>query len=458
MHVRAPAARRAACRRRSRCAPRAAGVAVIFTAPEVPRNRDSDFPYRYDSYFHYLSGFPEPEARGRDRCRRRRDPLDPLLPQQARGARDLGRLSLRPEGGAQALRLRRGLRRSKSSTRRCRSCWRTSRRSSMRSAPDARLDAHVQRWLGAVRAQARAGVGAPVSRARRDPHPRRDAPGQGRAGDRDHAPGREDLRRRARACDAGTRGRAARIRDRGGDCSTNSGATARSSPPTDRSSPAAPMPACCTIARTTPAQGRRPAADRCRLRARRLCLRHHPHLPGQRALQRQHSASSTTSCSRRSARPRSATAPGRHFMEPHDAAVKVLAQGMIDCKLLKGSLDGVLESGATAASTCIAPATGSAATCTTAATIASRIGLAAWAAGDASGSAATPATGRQTTGRVRQGRRQAEGRARTAAEAGKTGRKAAASGAARLPARRPARQWREEAAGNPGAASCRAWC
>jgi Xaa-Pro aminopeptidase len=32
-------------------------------------------------------------------------------------------------------------------------------------------------------------------------------------------------------------------------------------------------------------------------------------------------------------------------MEPHDAAVKVLAQGMIDCKLLKGSLDGVLESG-----------------------------------------------------------------------------------------------------------------
>ena len=38
------------------------GVAVIPTAPEVARNRDSDFPYRHDSYFYYLSGFAEPEA------------------------------------------------------------------------------------------------------------------------------------------------------------------------------------------------------------------------------------------------------------------------------------------------------------------------------------------------------------------------------------------------------------
>jgi Xaa-Pro aminopeptidase len=28
----------------------------------VPRNRDSLYPYRHDSYFYYLSGFPEPEA------------------------------------------------------------------------------------------------------------------------------------------------------------------------------------------------------------------------------------------------------------------------------------------------------------------------------------------------------------------------------------------------------------
>ena len=33
------------------------GVAVISTAPEVARNRDSEFPYRHDSDFFYLSGF-----------------------------------------------------------------------------------------------------------------------------------------------------------------------------------------------------------------------------------------------------------------------------------------------------------------------------------------------------------------------------------------------------------------
>ena len=38
------------------------GVAVIPTAPERVRNRDTHYPYRADSYFHYLSGFPEPEA------------------------------------------------------------------------------------------------------------------------------------------------------------------------------------------------------------------------------------------------------------------------------------------------------------------------------------------------------------------------------------------------------------
>lgn len=38
------------------------GIAVIPTAPEHIRNRDAHYPYRFDSYFHYLSGFPEPEA------------------------------------------------------------------------------------------------------------------------------------------------------------------------------------------------------------------------------------------------------------------------------------------------------------------------------------------------------------------------------------------------------------
>jgi Xaa-Pro aminopeptidase len=38
------------------------GVAIIPTAPEVRRNNDSDYPYRHDSYFYYLSGFTEPGA------------------------------------------------------------------------------------------------------------------------------------------------------------------------------------------------------------------------------------------------------------------------------------------------------------------------------------------------------------------------------------------------------------
>jgi len=38
------------------------GVALVPTAPERPRNRDSHYPYRFDSYFYYLTGFTEPEA------------------------------------------------------------------------------------------------------------------------------------------------------------------------------------------------------------------------------------------------------------------------------------------------------------------------------------------------------------------------------------------------------------
>ena len=49
--------------RRARFAARMGqGVAVIPTAPERTRNRDSHYPYRYDSYFYYLTGFREPEA------------------------------------------------------------------------------------------------------------------------------------------------------------------------------------------------------------------------------------------------------------------------------------------------------------------------------------------------------------------------------------------------------------
>ena len=41
---------------------RGGGIAIVPTAREVMRNSDADYPYRHDSYFYYLSGFKEPEA------------------------------------------------------------------------------------------------------------------------------------------------------------------------------------------------------------------------------------------------------------------------------------------------------------------------------------------------------------------------------------------------------------
>ena len=38
------------------------GVAIVPAAPERARNRDSYHPYRYDSYLYYLTGFREPDA------------------------------------------------------------------------------------------------------------------------------------------------------------------------------------------------------------------------------------------------------------------------------------------------------------------------------------------------------------------------------------------------------------
>ena len=38
------------------------GVAIVPTAPERVRNRDAHYSYRFDSYFYYLTGFREPES------------------------------------------------------------------------------------------------------------------------------------------------------------------------------------------------------------------------------------------------------------------------------------------------------------------------------------------------------------------------------------------------------------
>ena len=49
-------------RRRQLLSKMDSGIAIIPTAPEVVRNRDSHYPYRFDSYFYYLTGFTEPES------------------------------------------------------------------------------------------------------------------------------------------------------------------------------------------------------------------------------------------------------------------------------------------------------------------------------------------------------------------------------------------------------------
>ncbi|MBV7481642.1 aminopeptidase P N-terminal domain-containing protein [Bordetella sp. BOR01] len=38
------------------------GIAVLATAPHAMRNRDTEYPYRHDSDFYYLTGFTEPDA------------------------------------------------------------------------------------------------------------------------------------------------------------------------------------------------------------------------------------------------------------------------------------------------------------------------------------------------------------------------------------------------------------
>ena len=49
-------------RRASMLAHMRQGIAIVPTAPEHVRNRDSEYLYRFDSYFYYLCGFQEPEA------------------------------------------------------------------------------------------------------------------------------------------------------------------------------------------------------------------------------------------------------------------------------------------------------------------------------------------------------------------------------------------------------------
>ena len=132
------------------------GVAVIPTAPERVRNRDSHFPYRFDSHFYYLTGFAEPEAvlvvienKSILFCRERnpeREVWDgfrygPERAQERFGFDEAHPIAELDEALAQLLENQPAL--------------------YYPVGDDAEWDARAMRWLNAVRAKVRAGVAAP---------------------------------------------------------------------------------------------------------------------------------------------------------------------------------------------------------------------------------------------------------------------------------------------------------
>ncbi|GMV59795.1 MAG: Xaa-Pro aminopeptidase 1 [Betaproteobacteria bacterium] len=325
-------------------AARGGGVAIQPTAPEVLRNRDSEFPYRHDSYFYYLTGFPEPEAvvvllaLGARResilfCRAKHEEREiwdgyRYGPELARGvfgfdaAHAIEHIDEElPKFLADAPALFYGI----------------------GSIP--RFDEQVQRWLGAVRALARTGVAAPG--ALHDLHVildemrlvkddaeiatmRRAASISARAhvralracrpGAREYELEAEllhEFRRQGATGPAYTSivaaGRnACVLHYRAGDAELNDGELCL-------------IDAACELdgyatdlTRTFPVSGRFSGP--------------------QRAVYDLVLAAQAAAIER--------VRPGNSFHAPHEAAVRVLTQGLIDLGLLAGSVDGAIESGA----------------------------------------------------------------------------------------------------------------
>jgi Xaa-Pro aminopeptidase len=146
-------------RRRRLAALLGEGIALLPTAPERARNRDSHYPYRHDSYFYYLTGFAEPESvlvlAGGAKPRailfcRERDPEREIwdgFRHGPAGARErFGFDEAHPiaelDAHITALLADRP------------ALW-------YPAGADPEWDARVMRWMNAVRAQARAGVAAP---------------------------------------------------------------------------------------------------------------------------------------------------------------------------------------------------------------------------------------------------------------------------------------------------------
>lgn len=322
---------------------RGGGVAVVATAPEVIRNRDAHYPYRSDSYFHYLSGFPEPEAvvvivadatssRSILFCREKHEEREiwdgfrfgPDAAAERFGFDSAFAIEHIDAHMAHLLADQPAL------------------FYALAERPE--IDARVQQWLGAVRAQARAGVNAPATaydlnalldemRLIKDAAEIDLMQRAARISAQAHvramqatAPGRREFEIEAEllhefrrqgsqfpaygsivaggrnACVLHYRDNADALRD--GDLLLIDAGCELDGYASD-------------ITRTFPVNGRFSGP--------------------QRALYDIVLDSQAAAIA--------ATRPGMRFIDPHDAAVRVLAQGMIDCGLIDGSLDGAIESG-----------------------------------------------------------------------------------------------------------------
>ena len=131
-------------------------VAVVPTAPERVRNRDSHYPYRFDSHFYYLTGFPEPEAvvvLTKDKsilfCRERNQEREiwdgfrygPDAARERFGFDEAHPIAKLDEEMARQLENRQAL--------------------YYPMGADPEWDARAMRWVNAVRARVRAGIAAP---------------------------------------------------------------------------------------------------------------------------------------------------------------------------------------------------------------------------------------------------------------------------------------------------------
>ena len=314
-----------------------AGVAVVATAPERLRNRDSHYPYRFDSHFYYLTGFTEPDAvlvvlsdKSILFCRER-DPEREVWdghrygPEAARerfGFDEAYPIAALDETLAKLLENQPAL--------------------AYAVGADTEWDARAMRWLNAVRARVRAGIAAPdrvqdvrslidEMRLVKDAHElaimRRAAAiaaGAHRRAMRAARPGRMEYEIEAELLYEFRRG-GAQFPAYSPIVAGGANACVLHYVTNDaplRDGELLLVDAGCEldgyasdITRTYPVGGRFGGA--------------------QRAVYDIVLAAQAAAIGK--------VRPGSAWNEPHDAAVKVLAQGMLDLKLLQGSLEAVLE-------------------------------------------------------------------------------------------------------------------